>query len=912
MGNMCIQTNWVSHVVLISLLQFVLTSAFGQSEICNNAIDDDGDLQIDLLDSDCNCDSEAVNFDLNINRICFDNVVLSLGDDYLLEDYYQWYRNDVAMVGDTFQELVLTPNTISGRYHLIVRDSQACIVSDYYNFSSASFDYAVDVEGVQCGGSEVHLSARDSAETYMWSNGSSSQAIVVSEPGSYSLTAIYNIDGQQCEYSEIIGIEEDCSCDFENTPINLVRNGGFESITGCCFQVENNVSNCIDDWTYVGGLHYYFTNVCGVTPDVITNTTLKDFKDDGFVGFFSYGLENREFTGALSTCLTNTLVKDSLYSLRMDMAKDNFSELIPSGIMEFGIYGIPSCSDLQRVDGNEIFCNSSIQRTLLNSFDITEIGIYSFQNYEFSLDVKEDFEAIAIAPLCEHIFQENWGELLLIDNISLFQTPPPYDADIEVVSNDCVVGLVLGIISDEDLIVQWYRDTTLITGETEQVINIAPNEAGSHEYSPVIRSQNGLCQRLESHSWNPSEGLEIYDTTSLCIGAKLEWRGLVITENGTYENTHTSMACNKTTYLTVIVDDVYPVRRDTASICLGDAFQFGNITLYDAGIYRDTIMGPSECHEIVWLDLRMEDFDFEYLEVTICKNDSYQFGGLELLESGTYLDTIYRSGTCDSIIELNLSVEDIALSTLEVEICEGNSFSFDGIEIFQSGMYWDTIVKEGNCDSIVGINLVVHPFVLDTLEYTSCDVALIVLNENDTVTQSGVYIDSIYNSDGCLELEMHIIDILERITFDTIRQTISEREYFVYQSDTLTEEGVYVYGFTDENGCAAEQYVEIVFDDLSIPVGIAIPNIFSPNGDGINDRFFISVPVDEYSDLELRLYNRWGNEVYILSTSNVAGNLGWDGSFNNVRAAKGVYVYSILLERQDGRTIKMTGTVTLI
>ena len=61
------------------------------------------------------------------------------------------------------------------------------------------------------------------------------------------------------------------------------------------------------------------------------------------------------------------------------------------------------------------------------------------------------------------------------------------------------------------------------------------------------------------------------------------------------------------------------------------------------------------------------------------------------------------------------------------------------------------------------------------------------------------------------------------------------------------------------------------------------------------------------SDLELRIYNRWGFNVY----SEKGANLGWDGYYKGVLQEIGAYIY-ILSFRYNNEFFDKKGSVTLI
>ena len=94
---------------------------------------------------------------------------------------------------------------------------------------------------------------------------------------------------------------------------------------------------------------------------------------------------------------------------------------------------------------------------------------------------------------------------------------------------------------------------------------------------------------------------------------------------------------------------------------------------------------------------------------------------------------------------------------------------------------------------------------------------------------------------------------------------------------------------------------------------VGIPNSFTPNGDAVNDRFYIAAGKEVAVVRRLTVMNRWGETVF--SRSQMPPNdrsAGWDGRFKGELAAAGTYVYMAVIELQDGRIETVKGNVTLI
>ena len=84
-------------------------------------------------------------------------------------------------------------------------------------------------------------------------------------------------------------------------------------------------------------------------------------------------------------------------------------------------------------------------------------------------------------------------------------------------------------------------------------------------------------------------------------------------------------------------------------------------------------------------------------------------------------------------------------------------------------------------------------------------------------------------------------------------------------------------------------------------------NVFSPNSDGINDNFTFG----EYGmdNVEVDIYNRWGQEVYSWTGENKA----WDGrGADGQDLPEGVYFFVFKADGIDGHYYEEKGSVTLL
>ncbi|TCJ13780.1 PKD domain-containing protein [Flaviaesturariibacter flavus] len=114
----------------------------------------------------------------------------------------------------------------------------------------------------------------------------------------------------------------------------------------------------------------------------------------------------------------------------------------------------------------------------------------------------------------------------------------------------------------------------------------------------------------------------------------------------------------------------------------------------------------------------------------------------------------------------------------------------------------------------------------------------------------------------------------------------------------------------NEGGCTA-------FDDLQVTVtcgggNVFMPNTFSPNGDGMNDKLYPR-GTGIQSIKSLRIFNRWGQVVYERLNLKANNPLdGWDGTIKGVKAPSDVYVYTLEVLCVNNEVVPIKGDVTLI
>ena len=112
------------------------------------------------------------------------------------------------------------------------------------------------------------------------------------------------------------------------------------------------------------------------------------------------------------------------------------------------------------------------------------------------------------------------------------------------------------------------------------------------------------------------------------------------------------------------------------------------------------------------------------------------------------------------------------------------------------------------------------------------------------------------------------------------------------------------------NGCTATDLLNILVI-RNLP--LFVPNVFSPNGDGINDLLNIYSGSQVNKINFFRIYDRWGSQVYGLQEFRPNDVLlGWDGKFGGKTLNSAVFTWYAEVEMADGKLERLKGSVTLV
>ncbi len=256
-----------------------------------------------------------------------------------------------------------------------------------------------------------------------------------------------------------------------------------------------------------------------------------------------------------------------------------------------------------------------------------------------------------------------------------------------------------------------------------------------------------------------------------------------------------------------------------------------------------------------------------YDTIAVCANDSIIIAGKYYSPPNSINDTLTDMNGCDSILNINLISKPIPQISLgkDTSFCDGDSISIsipaiydtylwntgdtlNSISATSGGQYW-VIVTDNNCSNS------------DTIFVTNRTHSYTKINDT-TICEDEEWYLSLNNHNKYL-------------WYDGSNSS----------SINISDSGFYWVQIED----ICNTYIDTFhLSTIDCNCVMAVPNVFTPNADGLNDQFYpvISCKFDEY---HIVIFNRWGKLIF----ESFDQYEKWNGKYQNNEVPDGVYFYLI-------------------
>ena len=333
----------------------------------------------------------------------------------------------------------------------------------------------------------------------------------------------------------------------------------------------------------------------------------------------------------------------------------------------------------------------------------------------------------------------------------------------------------------------------------------------SDTYTETFTAQNG-CDSAVTLVLTIKDTFFVQTRDTICMGDEYQFGSQSITTAGTYSETfQSSFNCDSVVNLTIVVFEP----KDTTikeTICDGDGVTIGNQTFVTPGIHTVMLTAQNECDSTVTLELDVLPSSSTSIAASICAGESYNTAGQTFDTTGLYAINFIAANGCDSTVLINLFVNPSYEDTMAVKICSGESFVVGDSTYTTTGTYRDTLQTGAGCDSIIHLNLLVEQILRDTFEVMLCQGEVFMVGDS-AYQQSGIYLDTLTAGAGCDSIVRLSLTVLPTYN-DTFDMAICANEFYIFGGDTLSLTGTYRDTFPATNGC--DSLVQINLTHLPI------------------------------------------------------------------------------------------------
>jgi hypothetical protein len=219
-------------------------------------------------------------------------------------------------------------------------------------------------------------------------------------------------------------------------------------------------------------------------------------------------------------------------------------------------------------------------------------------------------------------------------------------------------------------------------------------------YTVTITDANGCSDMITD---TIVYGLATFDTIAYTACDSMVSPSGLFTWNtsGTYMDTLTnSVGCDSVLTVNLTIN-TFTTSHQTITACDGLVSPNGLFVWTVSGTYYDVIPNAAGCDSIMTIDLTIIHSSDSTINVTACDSYSGLTGSKFWTATGVYSDTIPNMAGCDSVVTINLTINNSIAITQSPDICKGDSFQVGTSWYSLEGTYVDSFLTMSGCDSVV-------------------------------------------------------------------------------------------------------------------------------------------------------------------------------------------------------------------
>ena len=259
-----------------------------------------------------------------------------------------------------------------------------------------------------------------------------------------------------------------------------------------------------------------------------------------------------------------------------------------------------------------------------------------------------------------------------------------------------------------------------------------------------------------------------------------------------------------------------------ASVCPNTTYR-GNgfvvepteVVMGDTTVINRVVEGRNgQCDTLMTLHLYVPSPSATVLYDTICEGEIYNRNGFSnLTVAGRYVHNGTSSLGCDSNVVLYLAVADVNHS-INVNLCEGQTYNFAGQVISAAGVYRDTAVNSRGCDSITILNVTYTAKYYEETAYFCEGTSYTWIKNSQTYTAAGRYENAMTNAHGCDSIE--VLNLIMLPTNVYLNVELCQGQSYEFFGNTITDAGTYTHSVLNSLNC--DSNIVLTITSVAAPV----------------------------------------------------------------------------------------------
>ena len=250
-----------------------------------------------------------------------------------------------------------------------------------------------------------------------------------------------------------------------------------------------------------------------------------------------------------------------------------------------------------------------------------------------------------------------------------------------------------------------------------------------------------------------------------------------------------------------------PSEEINRSLCEGDSIAINGTYFSSPGTYVQNFQTSTGCDSTLIITIENQPTKEANLSLKKCRLETLTINGQSYVNAGNYDQQLTSASGCDSILHIDISLHPPVKSVLDVNKCASESLTLNGQVFALGGTYEQQLTTAVGCDSLLTIHITDLPNTSSSLSYALCDDEVVSVNGQD-YNITGKYEQHLTNSYGCDSTIF--IDVTKHFSSEKILTfSLCNDNTIVVNNESYTVAGQYIQHFVNATGCDSSLIINV-------------------------------------------------------------------------------------------------------